>query len=381
MNIAFITTNDWVPFGGSEVLWYKAALRMLGDGFKVGVGIKNWPEMPFHIAELKQNGADLLFKSTYFENPSKVKRVFNRFVPAKLQYKGKLHEQYEILDSYRPDYVVLSLGHQNEPFEWARECKKRNIPYSLIIQLVMDAHVGSDGEMFDIISECYTGAEKVFFVSRNNKELLEKLLATKLNNSEVIFNPFQVPFDVSLPFPDYQGMYKLASVASYSAYHKAPQYIFEVLAEKVWQERPLEVNLYGKGHNEVYLKRLKDYYGLKNVNFKGHSNDVKQIWAENHGLIMSSRMEGMPLALIEAMLCGRVSVVPDIGGNTEIVDNDINGFIAKYYFPEFIHEALDRAWVRRGEWESMGKNAQEKIKSVLPADPAAAFVEKLKAIL
>ena len=53
------------------------------------------------------------------------------------------------------------------------------------------------------------------------------------------------------------------------------------------------------------------------------------IWAEHHALVLPSRFEGMPLVVVEAMLCGRPCIVTDVGGNAELIRDGINGFLAK----------------------------------------------------
>jgi glycosyltransferase involved in cell wall biosynthesis len=44
---------------------------------------------------------------------------------------------------------------------------------------------------------------------------------------------------------------------------------------------------------------------------------------------MASSGEGKPLALTEAMLCGRPAVVTDVGGNAELVSDRVTGFVTQ----------------------------------------------------
>ena len=72
---------------------------------------------------------------------------------------------------------------------------------------------------------------------------------------------------------------------------------------------------------------------LKNVHFRGHVNDIRAIWEQNHLLVLPSRYEGLPLALVEAMWCGRPAVVTDVGGNAELCVGKRNGICrASGYF-------------------------------------------------
>jgi glycosyltransferase involved in cell wall biosynthesis len=89
----------------------------------------------------------------------------------------------------------------------------------------------------------------------------------------------------------------------------------------------------------------------------------------------------MPLALVEAMLCGRPAVVTDVADHAEIVRDRLTGFIAKAPTVACFRAALEAMWARRAELDSMGKAAALSIREKVPRDPIAVFVEKLKAVV
>ena len=80
-------------------------------------------------------------------------------------------------------------------------------------------------------------------------------------------------------------------------------------------------------------------------------------------------MEGMPLALVEAMFCGRIAVVTNVGGNTEWIDDKLNGFIAEEATVESFNKAMQQAFHHMSEWKAIGKAAHEKAKHLY--DPHA----------
>ncbi len=65
------------------------------------------------------------------------------------------------------------------------------------------------------------------------------------------------------------------------------------------------------------------------------------------------------------------------GGSSEIVEDNVDGFIARAPTAEAFDEALERAWSRRHEWEQIGRRAAESIKKIVPFDPAAQFAKML----
>ena len=57
----------------------------------------------------------------------------------------------------------------------------------------------------------------------------------------------------------------------------------------------------------------------------GFADDVRSVWSDRQILVLASSGEGKPLALTEAMLCGRPAVVTDVGGNVELVTDCVTG--------------------------------------------------------
>lgn len=59
-------------------------------------------------------------------------------------------------------------------------------------------------------------------------------------------------------------------------------------------------------------------------------------------VVLCSRSEGLPHALIEAMAAGRVVVASDVGGNRELVEHDRTGLLVPAGEPQMLANALDR---------------------------------------
>jgi glycosyltransferase involved in cell wall biosynthesis len=95
---------------------------------------------------------------------------------------------------------------------------------------------------------------------------------------------------------------------------------------------------------------------------------------------MPSRFEGLPLAMVEAMLCSRPIVATDIAGHAEIVEDGVTGFLADAPTPRALAAALERFWARRTEAEEIGKAGHRRIQQLVPPDPVRLFAENLKAL-
>ncbi|WP_017317160.1 glycosyltransferase family 4 protein [Mastigocladopsis repens] len=367
--IAFISTNEGTPWCGSEELWSQTAIRMAEQGFTVGVNIKGWKPEPKKIQELERS------------NCCVVRRWYRSNFIQKLAFKIFKQELFfNWLNKFEPDLVVISQGCNYEDQGWMEACLRRNIPYVVIIHAAGENFWPSD-ELAAKTAKVYQSAEKCFFVSQGNVELTVKQLASELVNAKVVRNPYKVSYDVAPSWPKDNDVLKLACVARLDLYCKGQDILFEVLRSQKWKNRPIEVTLFGDGEQRNSLRRLKDLWSLNNVKFGGYVNNVEAIWADHHALVLPSRIEGLPLAIVEAMLCGRFCIVTDVAGNTELVEDNINGFVAIAPKAECLDEAMERAWQRRESWREIAKEAYVSVRKVIPRDPIDEFVSEIKLLV
>jgi glycosyltransferase involved in cell wall biosynthesis len=205
----------------------------------------------------------------------------------------------------------------------------------------------------------------------------ERQVAASLPNARVVRNPVNLVDFQPVPYPD-SDVVKMANVARLDAQCKGQDVLLQALSGEPWKGRRWLLRFYGDGPDRPYLERLTNYYGLSGmVEFCGHISDVRSIWADNHLLVMPSRSEGTPLSLVEAMICGRPSVVTDVGGNLEWVDEPATGFIADAPSASSLNHALERAWGARGCWELAGHRAHQLALSKVDPHPEEAILALL----
>ena len=162
---------------------------------------------------------------------------------------------------------------------------------------------------------------------------------------------------------------------------KGQDILLESLATRVWANRKWRLTLYGDGPMKGSLERLVQHLELTDrVFFAGHEA-VKDIWSSNQVLVMPSRSEGLPLVLVEAMLCGRPVIATDVAGHSEVIVDGDTGFLAEAPTVRSMSKALERFWARRTEIEQMGGMARERIRQLVPPNPVEVFADKIKKIV
>jgi len=204
-------------------------------------------------------------------------------------------------------------------------------------------------------------------------------LAIALPQSEIVDNPFNVPADAAPPWPATDSHWKLACVARLHTASKGQDVLLRALRQPKWRERPLEVVLWGHDQGGLpVVERLIELYGLEQqVRYGGFATDIVSLWSEHHGLLLPSRYEGNALALVEAMLCGRMPIVTNVGRAAELIDDNESGFIAPAATVELVDEALERAWRRRHDWQAIGQRAARAIRERHSTRPAEDFADRL----
>jgi glycosyltransferase involved in cell wall biosynthesis len=362
--IAFVSTMTHDPWGGSEELWHAAATHLLRQRHVVAATAIRRASLPSQIVSLEQLGCELHWRAA---KPSLLSRVARRLCG---------DNPCAWFDRFRPDLVFVSLALHGGGLQEMLACKARGIPYVVNVQCASPC-MWPDDDILDTLRYCYGNARACLFVSRHNQRVVECELGMHLPNARVVQNPFKVSYKAQCEWPDTQAGWKLACVARLDAPSKGQDLLFHVLAKPQWRERPVSVSLVGTGCQERALKRLVDFLGVRTATFKGFQKDIEAVWAEHHCLVLSSRMEGLPLALVEAMLCARPAIVTDVGGNAELIEDGKSGFVAPAPSVAALEETMERAWQSRERWREMGIAASERVRQMVPADPGAALADDL----
>jgi glycosyltransferase involved in cell wall biosynthesis len=76
--------------------------------------------------------------------------------------------------------------------------------------------------------------------------------------------------------------------------------------------------------------------------FLGWRRDVRSVYAAADVVALTSRNEGSPVSIIEAMAAGRAVVCTDVGGVSDVVTTEVSGILVKHGDVEALAESIDR---------------------------------------
>lgn len=159
---------------------------------------------------------------------------------------------------------------------------------------------------------CLATMHKAVFVSEQTRLAVGK----SMRNGIVIPNgietkPFrdirQQPATKSAERINILAVGRLAAEKNYSL-------LLDTLAELNGRSVPCHLTLCGEGPLEAELKQHVDRLSLSNVDLPGYSTNIPQLLHAADVLVFTSRTEGMPVTVIEAMLLGVPVVSTAVGG-------------------------------------------------------------------
>ena len=362
------------PWGGSEELWSQTALRLSEQGVSVAASVHGWPKLHSRILNLSQAGIIVRPRPP---NPSLATYV-RRYISGKSTIVLDLEKTF---GGSSPHLVVMSAGVTFPPIELLEMCVAKGWPFATV------GHMNSDYFWFpDALAARYRRtlplARRCFFVSEANRALAEMQLGYPFDNSEVVQNPITIDVKTSIAWPATavdRGL-RLACVGRLVPNSKGQDILLQVLAKSQWAERDWRLNLYGEGPHREVLERLVRRLNLSDrVALMGHV-PAMQIWRENHVLVLPSRYEGLPLTIVEAMLCGRPVVATDVAGHSEVINDGVTGFLAEAATVKSLERSLERMWEHRENLQNIGKAAEASIRKHLLKDPVGIFAEKIKGL-
>jgi glycosyltransferase involved in cell wall biosynthesis len=142
---------------------------------------------------------------------------------------------------------------------------------------------------------------------------------------------------------------RLATIKNHKLFLKIAHLVVE-------QNSDVHFLIVGDGELREELEQAVDHF---RIHFAGFRTDLPMVYTSLDAVMLTSINEGTPVALIEAMACGKVVFSTKVGGVEDFVTHGINGF---YFDPADVDGYAKQIlhWLANpGEYEEISENARK----------------------
>ncbi len=205
---------------------------------------------------------------------------------------------------------------------------------------------------------------------------LDLFISIALHISEYIKNDFGIRSDKIITIPNGVNLNKFSSSKIKSGKHKfhtsKNTLVLGIIAglrrekehftlieaiRKVSLVIPeVQLVIVGTGKLDQELREKVDKMDLKNnICFLGYRSDVPEILDALDIFVLTSRYEGLPLCILEAMASGKPVVATDVYGNNEVIKHGLTGVLVPPRDPSLLAKAILELWRDSEKMKEMGR--------------------------
>lgn len=160
---------------------------------------------------------------------------------------------------------------------------------------------------------------------------------------------------------------------------KGVDILIQAVSRVVRQGVPCRCIIVGDGPLKKKLLEQANSLGLwDSIHFEGFQSDVRPYLEAASAFILTSRVEGLSLSILEAMACGLPCIVTDVGGSAEAVRDQVAGLVVA---PESVEAAADAILyfaTHPNERARMAGKSRERVCELFDGDKR---IEELKRVM
>lgn len=350
----FFVANEVNELGGVGRWQAQMARLLAGRGHRVRiVGIAP-PEVPMDIGETPPFETLALYDQRPPGRP-RPRALLGRVDPAVRRREADMRGAAERLSGMfraaRPGAVIIVT--QVWAMEWVVLADTAGHP---VIGMSHESFEASRrSSRFQRVQKYYKDVDRLLVLTQEDADLW---VGTGLNN--VGFMPNPLPVTPGDPSPRTEKA--VASIGRLS-HAKGVDLLLEVWAEAAPQQPGWILRIYGAGDHEEALRRECTELGLDDsVEWAGQTDDVIGALRRSSVFVQSSRGEGFPLVLLEAMACGVPCAAFDCSpGVREIVTDGEDGLLARHGNTSELARHLVRLMADENLRDTIGEQARENV--------------------
>jgi len=141
-------------------------------------------------------------------------------------------------------------------------------------------------------------------------------------------------------------------------HRKNHKFIIDVIPQLTKEIPQLKILFAGRGELLIDMKQYARSRGVtSSIDFLGFRDDIGYVMAISDIGISASRHEGLPINTVEEMFCGLPVITTIARGNTDLIDNGVNGFLFEQNNQHQFVESIFKLYHNKAMRDEFGKQA------------------------
>lgn len=293
-------------------------------------------------------------------------KIFNLNIPQKIYNEPKgVIALYNFFRSYKPHIVQTHVLKAN--FFGTIAARMAKVPVVIATEMTLkDTAPSSVRRIRDKLVQPFAGyfiknCDK--FVVTSNFIKSEWVRAGKDSRFEVIYPPFNLEkYDLAVRMPRVQTKFpgKRIGFVGRLSEEKSIDFLLESMVRVHKSDPEADLTIVGTGPMEQQLKNYCTKLELDGcVHFAGYKSNSFEALKEMDLFVLSSRTEGCPIVILEAMAMGLPVVATNVGGNPELVVNNETGFLVPHGDSNKMAQAILTLTSDRDRARNLGQNGRK----------------------
>lgn len=306
MKILFVVTG--LAGGGAEKIVTELADKMSSRGYQVKIAYLKGTIV------VKPNNSSIELICLELEKLTDIKKAYDN-------YK-------RLVLSFKPNIVHAHMVHANI---FAR-ISRIFLP---VPRLICSAHSNNEGGRFRMLAYKYTHklADVTTNVSKNASHSFEKLGAVPIGEITTVYNGIDLKkfekFNSNISLKEELSIDVQTPIfLAVGRFHDAKDYpnlirsFLYLKSSNIFKEKKPKLLIAGDGEGRLEIEQLIQDLELEtDIILLGRRDDIAALLNMADFFVLSSKYEGLPTVIIEAMACETYVIATDCGGSAEIMGN------------------------------------------------------------
>lgn len=332
MRLLIYSDMGSAPWGGSEMLWSKLVPRFRRRGTTVGLTAYASARARQACQDNDLADAFLLPRSTVQSRQQALPKTLSKLSGRAIQRARQrvwFERQRRFCERFAPEVVFVSMAWPDAASVLHPFLRKTNKPYVCFLHGIADSYAtrraNTERQAF------FQGASRILTTGRRSAHILEQWLGHSLPGKVPTLNFVDCDYfshDSSKRAEGPSGTMRLLSVARLSLRDKGQDILLEALAHL--RDQNWRLTLAGNGPDQERLEKQATELGIRErIDFPGDVAipQVRDLLTTHDVFVLSSRIEGLPLSLLEAMAAQLPCVATDVGSVREVLIHEESGLL------------------------------------------------------